>query len=81
MIAKICGTLNGLLKLADFSAAPSEEPRKKEEGPEFPPKAEPPSAGAGLRPEFHYNIQVHLPANGTEETYLNIFNAIRKAFK
>jgi hypothetical protein len=33
----------------------------------------------GIRPEFHYNIQVHLPASGTEETYLNIFNALRKA--
>ncbi|MDP9203122.1 MAG: DUF5343 domain-containing protein [Gemmatimonadota bacterium] len=33
----------------------------------------------GLRPEFHYNIQVHLPSSGTEETYLNIFNALRKA--
>jgi hypothetical protein len=35
----------------------------------------------GLRTEFHYNIQVHLPSNGTEETYLNIFNAIRKRQK
>jgi hypothetical protein len=34
---------------------------------------------AGLRPEFHYNIQVHLPSNATEETYLNIFNALRKS--
>jgi hypothetical protein len=33
----------------------------------------------GLRPEFHYNIQIHLPSSGTEETYLNIFNALRKA--
>ena len=32
-----------------------------------------------IRSEFHYNIQVHLPSNGTEETYLNIFNALRKA--
>jgi hypothetical protein len=37
--------------------------------------------GKGLRPEFHYNIQVHLPSNGTEETYMNIFNAIRKVFE
>ncbi len=34
---------------------------------------------SAIRPEFHYNIQVHLPSNGTEETYLNIFNALRKA--
>jgi hypothetical protein len=37
-----------------------------------------PVAG-GIRPEFHYNIQIHLPSNATEETYLNIFNALRKA--
>jgi hypothetical protein len=36
-------------------------------------------ARSGLRPEFHYNIQVHLPSNATEETYLNIFNALRKS--
>ncbi|CAG9214730.1 conserved hypothetical protein [Paraburkholderia sabiae] len=35
----------------------------------------------GLRPEFHYNFQIHLPANGTEETYLSIFNALRKVFQ
>ena len=35
---------------------------------------------SGLRPEFHYNIQIHLPGNGTEETYLNIFNALRRTF-
>jgi len=36
--------------------------------------------GKGLNPQFHYNIQVHLPSNATEEVYLNIFNAIRKVF-
>lgn len=38
-----------------------------------------PRSRAGFRPEFHYNIQVHLPSNATEETYLNIFNALRKS--
>ena len=33
-----------------------------------------------LRTDFHFNIQVHLPANGTEETYLHIFNALRRSF-
>lgn len=41
----------------------------------------PPPRAPGLRTEFHYNIQIHLPANGNEETYLNIFNAIRKTFQ
>ena len=30
--------------------------------------------------DFHFNVQVHLPSNGSEETYLNIFNAMRKVF-
>ena len=34
-----------------------------------------------LRPEFHYNIQIHLPSNATEEVYLSIFNALRKTFQ
>lgn len=33
-----------------------------------------------LRPDFHFNIQIHLPANGTEDTYLSIFNALRRTF-
>ena len=39
-----------------------------------------PMPGFPLRPEFHYNIQVHLPSNATEETYLAIFNSLRRAF-
>lgn len=49
-------------------------------GLEPPGDTEPPHRSrSGLRPEFHYNIQVHLPSNATEETYLNIFNALRKS--
>ena len=81
MISKICGTLNGLLKLADFTPELTKDPAGGNEEPEPAPAPEPPSPGASLRPEFHYKIQVHLPTNSTEETYLNIFNAIRKAFK
>src|SRR3990172_10015152 len=80
--AKIAGTLNTLLRLADFSepgvAPPKEAPEEKaaqETGEEASSKP------GGLRPEFHYNIQVHLPANATEETYLNIFNALRRVFR
>ena len=78
MTGKIVGTLNALLKLADFSMlekVPEPETKQEEDGAE---KAKP---LAGLRSEFHYNIQIHLPANSTEETYLNIFNALRKVFK
>jgi hypothetical protein len=80
--AKIAGALNTLLKLADFSepevAPPKGAPEEKgieETGEEAPAKP------GSLRPEFHYNIQVHLPANATEETYLNIFNALRRVFR
>lgn len=81
--SKIQGTYTSLVKLADFSGA---LPDKEVPGE----MATPPAASTGqlgpqhfgaLRPEFHYNIQVHLPANASEETYLNIFNALRKAFK
>jgi hypothetical protein len=83
MTSKIFGTFSSLVKLANFS-----EPKAKEPPPDDPDKpgerTPPPDITHGfgaLRPEFHYNIQVHLPANAAEETYLNIFNALRKAFK
>jgi hypothetical protein len=81
---KILGTLKALLHIADFK---SEEALKNDEKPsKESPTIETPQAARhthqpGLRPEFHYNIQVHLPANGNEETYMNIFNAIRNVFK
>jgi hypothetical protein len=34
-----------------------------------------------LQAGFHYDIHVHLPSNGTEDVYLNIFNALRKSFE
>jgi hypothetical protein len=93
LIAKIFGTLQALLKNADFSAGKlatreNNDPKEPAGGePErVPPPAPQPLAhaptthGTGMRPEFHYNIQIHLPANGTEETYLQIFNAMRRAF-
>ena len=85
MASKIAGTFNSLVKLGDFM-----KPAQSEEGTEDPEEEdheeqrrdpEEKRQARSLRPEFHYNIQVHLPANGSEETYLNIFNAIRKTFK
>jgi hypothetical protein len=85
LTGRIAGTFSALTKLADFDVQPSdtsEEPKKErerepntadEEGPKNAPKA--------LRTEFHYNIQIQLPSNGTEEVYLNIFNALRKTFQ
>ncbi|HEY4212203.1 MAG TPA: DUF5343 domain-containing protein [Steroidobacteraceae bacterium] len=90
MVAKISGTLQALLRAADFSGVEQEEQQQgaAQENSQRTQSADQPSANSsaqrsqngGMRPEFHYNIQVHLPANGTEETYLHIFNAMRKAF-
>lgn len=79
---KIQGTYTALVKLADFSDDSSEKD-VSQAAPVAPANASQPATHSfgALRPEFHYNIQVHLPANATEETYLNIFNALRKAFK
>lgn len=85
MTARIVSTFNALTKLADFAAAsPAGAPGDEEEDEEEEIPAEKPKKGSSklpLRPEFHYNINVHLPANGTEDVYLNIFNALRKAFQ
>lgn len=81
--SKIQGTFSSLTKLADFSEAETPE---KSAIPHTNDKTElvqteRPVKSGGMRPEFHYNIQVHLPANATEETYLSIFNSLRKAFE
>jgi hypothetical protein len=80
---RIAYTFNALVKLADFNAPQvdsDDEPIGTEVKSSEPA---PPSVGvpAKLRSEFHYNIQVHSPANATEETYLNIFNALRRVFQ
>ncbi len=86
-LTKIMGILNSLLKLADFTSAKLEVDGEMddEEVSEIVPirklkdVAIDPQGGSHV--PFHFNIQVHLPANATEEAYLNIFNAIRKVFK
>jgi hypothetical protein len=81
-------TFAALAKLADFNAqsAPPdadqvEEEELEEDIDETDKLKNKPLIGTGLRPEFHYNIQIHLPGNGSEQTYLNIFNALRRTFK
>lgn len=63
---KILGTLNALIKLADFDeevgAIPPVPPKSDDE--EKPPAG---PLAPGLRPEFVYSLQIHLPANGTEK--------------
>lgn len=86
MTSRITGTFNALTKLADFSgeAATMAEPADSPDDDDETPRRETATAAKkvqALRPEFHYNIQIHLPSNATEEVYLNIFNALRKTFQ
>lgn len=83
MTKRIAWTLGALLKVAKFEGAAPEpasgtEAPKRQENPDLPSHRDSPPP---MRPEFHYNIQVHVPANGSEETYINIFSAIRKVFR
>lgn len=90
-VSKTHGTLQALMKKADFKTSrangdAAEKPEDALDGTEGDSNRKEadnpatPSRSTGMRPEFHYNIQIHLPANATEETYLHIFNAMRKAF-
>jgi Family of unknown function (DUF5343) len=86
LIGFIVGTFKNLVKLADFSATPSseEEPAEEENGNGKPKKDNEQRDEAdrqrnAFRPDFRFNIEIHLPSNGTEDTYLAIFNALRKS--
>jgi Family of unknown function (DUF5343) len=82
MTDRIAATFSAIAKQGDFSSpAPSLPPLPHEEGDSDSADGKNGKGKGGLRPEFHYNIQIHLPGNGTEETYLNIFNALRRIFK
>jgi len=84
MTARIASTFSTLVRLGDFKAAVdagNQEKKTKEEPADENDEADTLRRPKGLRTEFHYNIQVQLPSNGTEETYLNIFNALRKTFQ
>jgi hypothetical protein len=87
MTGRIVSTFSSMTKLADFQAEPKhlkprEDEKEKAKGEHEEEKVRVKEAGSkGLRPEFHYNIQIHLPSNATEEVYLTIFNALRKVFQ
>lgn len=75
---RIASTFAALAKVADFKAQRSTlvDPKvAKDDGTEadeFGSDRLPKGRVNGLRAEFQYVIQVQLPSNGTEETYLNI---------
>jgi hypothetical protein len=79
-VNQIAYTFTAIAKNADFTAAKPETTKKEGDDGGEPSKPPIPPIPTGLRTDFHFNIQVHLPANGTEETYLNIFNALRRSF-
>jgi Family of unknown function (DUF5343) len=84
IVAAIAYTFNAIAKNADFtkSATPEEKRDDKKDDDKGDDDTKSPLSPkpSGVRTDFHFNIQVHLPANGTEETYLNIFNALRRTF-
>ncbi len=83
---QILYTLLALIKQGDFSVERVNgdgETVRKEEAPIGPlpdPGLKEGVKIGGFRGDFNFNVQVHLPSNGSEETYINIFNAVRKAF-
>lgn len=85
MTARIVATLTALIRQADFSATrPAPQNADAKEDKQVDSVVLPPTPGSstkGMRPEFHYNLQIHLPNNATEDVYLNIFNALRKTFQ
>lgn len=91
MTARIANTFAALVRNGDFKAQNSvvTDKKPKNEGEDDDTESEEVSGkeknnrrgGGGLRPEFQYVFQIQLPSNGSEETYLNIFNAIRKTFQ
>jgi len=92
MTARIASTFSALIKSADFKAQSAVESDRKakteksdedenDQGDAAATETRGRRGGGGLRPEFQYVLQIQLPSNGSEETYLNIFNAIRKTFQ
>jgi len=86
MTARIVATFSALCRLGDFATSPVENAKDEEDEDADVSDVDqvdrkPRGVAPKLSTQFHYNIQVHLPSNGTEEVYLNIFNALRKVFQ
>jgi uncharacterized protein DUF5343 len=90
MIKLIAGTFNSLAKVATI--AQLKVPNSEQSDNEADTKeVDDTSSGqekqtlkssdgwGKFNPDFRFNIEIHLPSNGTEETYLAIFNALRKS--
>jgi hypothetical protein len=88
----ITGTFNALVKSANFKqteqivtdgddngTANGDNGKESPEPDKQQTSGEKQSGGSRFNPDFRFNIEVHLPSNGTEETYLAIFNTLRKS--
>lgn len=76
----MASTFFALLKLADINQKTRKpEDAKTEETAEIGPKVMMP-ARPSRSTEFHYNIQVHLPATKDIEIYNSIFRSLREHF-
>lgn len=76
-VGRIYNTFKTLCGIADFSqTVPAVPPAKEEKGTDDPMPLD--SAPVALRTsEFHYNIQIHLPATND----ISVYNAIFKSLK
>lgn len=74
-VARIYNTFKALCNIADFEYTPHTEETKVEEKNDIPPNATLPLQSGS--PQFHYNIQIHLPAT----TDISVYNAIFKSLK
>jgi hypothetical protein len=93
MTKLISGTFNALVRNADFTKPPvnqaDDDSADETEVEQTTTVSDAKPNGSSARavsqmtshynPDFRFNIEVHLPSNGTEDTYLAIFNALRKA--
>ena len=76
-VGRIYNTFKALCGIADFNQTVHTAPPAEEENGKDDPKPTD-NAQAALRPsEFHYNIQIHLPATND----ISVYNAIFKSLK
>jgi len=77
-VTRFFNTFKALTSLANFNATTEQQPVKPIQivESELPPKTDAKAMPKG-HPQFHYNIQVHLPAT----TDISVYNAIFKSLK
>lgn len=85
VVGRYFNTFKTLIKLADFDGItakqePEQEKKKASDSKQKPQNQIPPvqiPVKDSTRPDFHYNIQIHLPAT----TDISVYNAIFKSIK